>query len=116
MRWTLAISCCLFAASAFAREPGPHASLRKQLAGLGYPEARERLTKLGWTPAPPAVPISDAPARWFLDHGFAEVESCTEGQIVCSFAFRNVEGQCLHVVTLGAANRARVERIDRRCF
>lgn len=93
-----------------------HPSLRRQLAGMDYAAAREKLLAEGWTATPAAVAPTGGPARDFSAHGFTEVESCTEGEVVCSFGFRKGEGECLHVVVLGEGGRARVERIDRRCF
>jgi len=97
-----------FAAS--AAEPRHH-TLRAELAGLDYAKARAKLLADGWTATAAASAPGGGPAKVAFDRGWTEVESCTDGEVVCSFGFRRGE-DCLHVVTLGN----RVERIDRRCF
>ena len=91
-------------------------SLRKQLMGLRYPEARAKLLAQGWQPAMIKRAEPQGAERWFIEQGYAEVESCSEGEVVCSFLYNDAEGGCLHVTTQGAGARAKVEHLDRRCF
>jgi len=94
-----------------AEAPPRRHTLRAELAGLEYGAARAKLLAEGWAAVPSAAAPGAGPARTAYDHGWTEVESCTEGEVVCSFGFKRGD-DCLHVVTTGN----RVERIDRRCF
>jgi len=91
-------------------------SLRRQLVGLPYAEARAKLIAQGWQPAMIKRAAPAGAAKVMVELGHAEVESCSEGEVVCSFLFGREDGSCLHVTTGGAGKRARVQHLDRRCF
>ena len=94
-----------------ADAPPRRHTLRAELAGLEYGAARAKLLDEGWSAVPSTTAPGAGPARTAYEHGWTGVESCTEGEVVCSFGFKRGEN-CVHVVTI--ANR--VERVDRRCF
>lgn len=99
----------LFAVLIASAASGP--TLRAELAGLDYAKARTKLLADGWIATAVASTPGGGAAKVAFDRGWTEVESCTEGEVVCSFGFKRGE-DCLHVVTI----RDRVERIDRRCL
>jgi hypothetical protein len=113
----LALCIAIIASAASAADTQPAAgSLRKEVAGLRYAAARDKLIARGWTPTPASEGDPSGAASYFWKLGFTEVESCSEGEVVCSFLFKRADGSCLHVVTAGSGGGAKVEHLDHRCF